>query len=421
MTAAPEPHRSPLRRGRELAAAARPVVGAVQPVLGTVSPLGWTVLALGVAGWIVGWLLGWAEIVVVALACLSTVVLCALLTIGRTRLSVRLELTPRRVVAGSPAAGRLVVSNSSRARLLPLLLELPIGVSRAQFPLRRLRMGEVQEELFSLATTRRGVVPVGPATTVRGDPFGLLRRSVPWSEVIELMVHPRTVALESLGAGVLRDLEGQTTNEVSTSDLAFHTLREYEPGDDRRYVHWRSSARASALSGEDRLLVRQFLDTRRSHLCTIVDGRSAPYLDEVDFETAISVAASAVRRAYEDDVDTTVLAAQSVFNAADAGAALAMDAFSRAELGQGTALSTMARHAAQIAPGTTVAMLVTGARTEFGELRRAALHFAPEVNVVAVRVDPTEPAGITAFGSLVVLSLPQLSGLRALLLASVAA
>lgn len=395
--------------------AASVVVPRATPVLKTVSPLGWAVLGLGVAGWIVGWWLGWAELIVVALACLFTVIICVLLTLGRTRLTVRLELNPRRVVAGSPAAGRVVVSNSSRTRLLPVVLELPIGVSRTQFPLRRLRMGEVQEELFSLATTRRGVVPVGPATTVRGDPFGLLRRTLPWSPVIELMVHPMTVALDSLGAGVLRDLEGQTTNEVSTSDLAFHTLREYAPGDDRRYIHWRSSARASALSGESTLLVRQFLDTRRSHLCTVVDGRKDAYLDEIDFETAISVAASVVRRAYEEDVDTTVLAAQSVFRNADSGAALAMDAFSRAELGQSSSLSTMARHAVQLAPDTTVAVIATGARTDFAQLQRAALYFPPEVKVVAVRVDPTEPAGLTEFPNLLVLSLPQLSGLRALL------
>lgn len=378
-----------------------------------VSPLGWTVLALGVLGCVLGGVLGWAEVVIIGLTCVLALACCVLLTVGRTRLSVRLELDPRRVVAGSPAAGHMIVSNASRARLLPVLLELPIGVSRAHFPLRRLRAGEIQDELFSLATTRRGVVPVGPATTVRGDPFGLLRRAVAWSEVIELMVHPITVAIESLGAGVLRDLEGQTTNEVSTSDLAFHTLREYAPGDDRRYIHWRSSARASALGGEVKLLVRQFLDTRRSRLCAIVDGRSEPYLDEVDFETAVSVAASVVRRAYDDDVNATVLAGRSVCHDGDRG--LAMDAFSRAELGSGTPLSTSARQAIQIAPDTTVALLVTGARTEFAELQRAAMYFAPEVNVVAVRVDPTEPAGVAGSANLVVLTLPQLSGLRTLL------
>ena len=30
------------------------------------------------------------------------------------------------------------------------------------------------------------------------------------------------------------------------SDLAFHALREYVPGDELRHVHWRSSAKASS-------------------------------------------------------------------------------------------------------------------------------------------------------------------------------
>jgi uncharacterized protein (DUF58 family) len=393
--------------------AATTVWRAVRRATAPVTGLGWGVLGLAALCWLVGGLFGWVELLIVAAACLLVLILCALLTIGRTRLTVSIEVSPRRVVAGNPSAGRLRASNASRTRLLPLLLEVPIGVARAQFNLRRLRMGEFQEELFSLATTRRGVVPVGPATTVRGDPFGLLRRTLPWSEVIELIVHPITVGLEPLGAGVLRDLEGQTTNETSTSDLAFHTLREYAPGDDRRYIHWRSSARASALGGESKLLVRQFLDTRRSHLCVVVDGRAETYLDEIDFETAISVAASVVRRAAADEIDTTVLAAQCIVGAGSLP--LSMDAFSRAELGGNTLLSTRVARAAQLAPDTTIALLITGAGTEFAELRRAANHFSPEVNVVAVRIDPTAPAGLTGLHQITVLSLPQLSGLRAVL------
>ncbi len=408
-------HTATLARGfaRRTVDLAGPAWTRVRPVVDAVSLLGWGVLLCGIGAWLAGWLLGWSEALVIGAACLLVLVLCALLTLGRTRMAVRVELSPRRVVAGNPAAGRLRATNQSRARLLPVMLELPIGVSRAQFPLRRLHMGEVQEEIFSLATTRRGVVPVGPATTVRGDPFGLIRRTVPWSEVLELIVHPMTVAIEQLGAGVLRDLEGQTTNDVSTSDLAFHTLREYAPGDDRRYIHWRSSARASALGGGSKLLVRQFLDTRRSHLTTVVDGRADSYLDEVDFETAISAAASVVRRAFTDDVDTSVLAAQHTLFAGNLP--LALDTFARAELGTGPPLTALARQAAQLVPDTTVAVLVTGARPEFAELQHAAMYFPPEVNVVALRVDPTTPAGITGLQRLVVLNLPQLSGLRTLL------
>ena len=65
------------------------------------------------------------------------------------------------------------------------------------------------------------------------------------------------------------------------SDLAFHALRDYQPGDDRRYIHWRSSAKAG------RFLVRQFLDTRRSHVAVVVDSEAANYTDPDEFELAI--------------------------------------------------------------------------------------------------------------------------------------
>ena len=88
------------------------------------------------------------------------------------------------------------------------------------------------------------MIAVGPATTRRGDPLSIFSRDVTWTGVREVLVRPPMVPLETLGAGLLRDLEGVTTDAVSPSDLAFHALREYVPGDDLRHVHWRSSAKA---------------------------------------------------------------------------------------------------------------------------------------------------------------------------------
>ena len=189
-----------------------------------------------------------------------------LLAVGRTQVAIRTQVDPVRVTVGEPASGRIEVTNESRRPLLPLLVELPVGISAARFTLPPLAPGGAHEELFVVPTNRRGVIPVGPATTVQGDPLGLVRRTLRWTDVTELFVHPRTISLESVGAGLLRDLEGETTQDLSMSDLAFHALREYQPGDDRRYIHWRSSAKAG------RLLVRQFLDTRRSHLSIVVDA-----------------------------------------------------------------------------------------------------------------------------------------------------
>ena len=261
---------------------------------------------------------------------------CALLAVGRTRVRIDTEVDPLRVTVGEPATGRISVTNESRRGMLPLLVELPVGITAARFTLPPLGSGKAHEELFVVPTERRGVIPVGPASTIQGDPLGIVRRTLRWTDVTELFVHPRTISLESLGAGLLRDLEGETTQEMSMSDLAFHALREYQPGDDRRYIHWRSSAKAG------RLLVRQFLDTRRSHLTVVVDADPDRFAGgEEDAETAISVAASVAKRAHMDEQDFTIVCRGS--SASRTSASLAMDALARVELGPPTSTPWPAR------------------------------------------------------------------------------
>ena len=82
---------------------------------------------------------------------------------------------------------------------------------------------------------------------------------------------PRVTDLSVFAGGLTNDLDGATSQQLSMSDLAFHALREYVPGDDLRHVHWRSSAKA----GE--LLVRQYHETRRGHVTVLLDGARASY------------------------------------------------------------------------------------------------------------------------------------------------
>ncbi len=84
-------------------------------------------------------------------------------------------------------------------------------------------------------------------------------------------VAPRVTDLSVFAGGLTHDLDGATSQQLSMSDLAFHALREYVPGDDLRHVHWRSSAKA----GE--LLVRQYHETHRGHVTVLVDGARASY------------------------------------------------------------------------------------------------------------------------------------------------
>ena len=387
---------------------AQPVLGPVGAVLGCVSTLGWLVAAAALGSWFVGWTLGWQEFMYAAAGLLVLLALSSLLTIGRMSLEVRTRLQPQRVTAGDGAAVEVWVRNTGRAPLLPLPLDMPTGQTVTRFNLPALVSGSEFEDLVVMPTQRRGVFVVGPATTLRGDPFGLMRRQVTWTDAVELFVHPRTVFLDSLGTGLLKDLEGRSTNDVSMSDLAFHTLREYAPGDDRRHIHWLSSARRSGASGSAQFMVRQFLDTRRSHLGVVVDCDQAAWLDEDEFETAVSVGASVAARSLLDGMDVSEASGQFVLTRPRRHAAL--DLFSRVRLGP-EALESVVARLARAAPTISAAVIVTGPLTSFQVLRRAISAFSPDVNVVGVRVEHGATAGLQRSSGLSILTIGSLGDL----------
>jgi len=332
--------------------------------------------------------------------------------VGRTNVRVEVVLQPERVIAGGAVAAGVRVRNIAAHGLLPTMLELPVGSMVHRYPVPRLGPDETHEESFTIRTERRGVIPVGPASTRRGDPLAMLSRDVEWTDVVEILVRPPMVPMDSLGAGLLRDLEGVSTDAVSQSDLAFHALREYVPGDDLRHVHWRSSAKAMAVSDDTKLLVRQYLDTRRSHVTVVVDDTPGVWADVQDFETAMSVAASILVRATLDEFDTSFVCGTSASSGVTGH--LALDSVCRAEFGT-TGLVSSAHRAAVVSPDTSLLFLVGGAASDFENFQRAVAAFPPEVRRYALIVDPTASSRVTETGGLVVVQVADKADLGALL------
>jgi len=391
-----------------LSARLAPVTRVLRPAWRMMTPAGRAALAVAVAAWILGVRLGWQELFLVAACCAIVLLVAVGFVIGRPSLDVVIELDPQRVSVGTPAAGRLVATNKSRARMRPLAVEVPVGLGRALFPVPSLAPGASHDELFVVPTGRRAVIPVGPPAAVRTDPLGLLRRDAVEQVTVELFVHPKIIALDSLSPGLQRDLEGQATRDLSTSDLAFHTLRDYATGDNWRHVHWRSSAKAG------KLLVRQFQDTRRSQLTVVVDGATASYRTEEEFELAMSVAGSICVRAVKDQQDVCVVAANHAVTAASQPRIL--DTLARGGLSDhGHDLSALAGRAYRLARDTTVLMLLTGSVIPFRALQAAATYFGPDVRVIALRCEPDAPPGLTKSGDLTVLALRDLTDLPTLL------
>lgn len=388
------------------------MLGRVERGLGVVQPLGWVVLVLAAAGHVLAATLQWREAAVLALACTALLLLAVPFLLGRTAVSVDLRLQPDRVAAGESVAAGVLVTNTADSRLLPTTLEVPVGSALHSYRVGGLGAGQTHEESFTIRTERRGVIEVGPARTRRGDPLGLFSRDVVWTPVREVLVRPHLLPMEPLGAGLLRDLEGVTTDAVSQSDLAFHALREYVPGDDLRHIHWRSSAKVMASTGESSLLVRQYLDTRRSHATIVVDDRLAVWSDPEDFETAMAVAASIAVRAVLDEFDVSFVCGDHA--SSGAGGQVALDAVCRAGHGE-VGIVDAARRAAAVAADTSLVFLVGGRDSEFADLMRGAAAFAPEVSRYAIVVDPEGSSRVTETGGLPVMHLADRADLAGLL------
>ncbi len=368
---------------------------------------GWGVLVLAVVAGGAGLALGWAELVALSLTALVALLGAGLFALGRNTYRVTLEVPVDRVVVGESAAARLEVANSGTRTVLPARLEVPVGRDVAGFPLPRLAAGAAHDELLGIPTGRRGVVVVGPVRSVRGDPFGLVGRTLEWSEPRPVFVHPRTVRLDASATGFLRDLEGQPTSVISTSDISFHALREYVPGDDRRYVHWKSTARTGTI------MVRQFEDTRRNHLAIALDDLAAGYTDEADFELAVSVCGSLGVQALRMEQDLTLTTAATLPTGTTTRL---LDSLAQVELRrEGRDFAAVTEGLSRSSRSVSTVALVTGSATPTEVVRRAAERFAPDVRVLAVRVGGDACAAHRTVGRLRLLALGSLEDLPRLL------
>lgn len=383
-----------------------------------VTPLGWTMAGLAPISLLSGYLLGWVELVVLGFAGLVLLIVAAAYLIGRVSHRITLTVPHSRVVVGEPAAGRVIASNPTRRRLLGVRVEVPIGEGLAELAMPSLAGGTSESHDFAIPTHRRGVISVGPVRTVRADPVGLVRREVSWSDRAELFIHPRTIGLPSTSTGLIRDLEGNPTRDLTSSDIAFHALREYTPGDERRHIHWRSTAKTGTY------MVRQFEQTRRSHLVIGLSLASADYASDDEFELAVSVTGSLGVRAIRDSRDVSVVVSERTpeFAKRRVLAVRALSTLSRARLLDELAvidrgesflpLADLARVAADTVSGVSVAFLVVGSLPTPAALRAASTRFPPGVEVIIVVCDPEAVPGLRRVAGLSIFTIGYLEDLQ---------
>ncbi|QCR19669.1 DUF58 domain-containing protein [Agrococcus sp. SGAir0287] len=368
---------------------------------------GWTLVGVAIVGGPVGVALGWVELVVAASGALLLVLAALPWVLGQRDVDVQLALSAERVPVGQPAHATLVVRRPGRF-FAPRAIDVLVGDVVYRLDLPRLDTGEDSTQRIVLDTRRRGRVVVGPATVLRTDPFGILERTHVLTAASELVVHPRVARIPSVAAGLVRDLEGETSAELTADDVAFHSLRDYHPGDEPRHVHWRSTARTG------QLLVRQFEPSKRSDTLVCVSTSAEDYGAD-DFELALEVVATIASAAIAQRRSVRVVESPSSGRLDPA----TVDARTRDRLLDAlTDLATDRRlgivdvvRSIALAPQASVAWIVVGGTAAPRRLREATGLLPPDVAPIVLRADALAPPSVGRLGRVPVLTVGLLEDL----------
>lgn len=392
----------------------------------TVTPAGVLILLAATVGLGVGIAFGWVELMVASAVAWALLVMSVPFLFGANAYHVDLGIADARVVAGAEVVGDITVINQGRNATLPGRIDIPVGDGLIELGVPLLRPSHSVAQSLTIPAPRRGIIVVGPATTVRTDPIGLLRREHSWDDRHELFVHPRTVVVPSTSAGLVRDLEGNPTRQLVDADMSFHAIREYVPGDSRRQIHWKSTAKTG------RLMVRQFEESRRSRLAVVLSLAADEYASDDEFELAVSAAASLGVQAIRDGRDLDVVTGaevpevvrgrmRAIHNLAASSPRVLLDEFSAVETLEHTMpIEEVCRLTGEASAGLSIVFVVCGSRVGLQRLRQAALALPMDAAVVGVICDERAQPRLQPIGALSVMTIGLIDDLAGLMLRSAA-
>jgi uncharacterized protein (DUF58 family) len=237
----------------------------------------------------------------------------------RTGVSVTLDCHPSRVFIGEEAEVRLTITNERRLPLPIVRIDVPVpeglatavGGSPTAYRGHRRRLSVAGrrrvEVALPLRARQRGEFWLDAASVTLCDPFDLAAVRLDADVVAPLLVMPRASAETTTRVTPALPFGRPAPGMHLFEDREhFAGVRDYEPGDPVRLVHWRASAHAGALQ------TKQFEPARSAEVVLAIDlSVGEPFWREVDGEAAeltIGLAASIARRALHAGWRTGVLA-----------------------------------------------------------------------------------------------------------------
>lgn len=349
---------------------------AIVAVARVVTPLGWATIALTLVTASIGLVAKWQEMRAIALFLAVLLALSSLWLFSRPAWNVERTLLEHRITVGDRVLVHVKITNAAARPAPPTMMRMSVGTRTVSLLVPTLGPGASHEEGFVLPTHRRSIVTLGPVCSVVGDPLGLLRIEKSWTDSLDVYIQPRTIRLNALLKGFIKDIEGHITRDLSSSDVSFHAIRDYSVGDDRRNIHWRSTAHSGSL------MVRQFEETRRASLVVILSCLPWDYTTAEDFETAVSVACSLALKAMSEGtsvrvvVDDDVLPSSSALRLLNSSCSL--------EMHDGEAIDALVPRSLAAFPSSSVVVIVTGQDVSDERIARACSSIPPNIATLTI-------------------------------------
>ncbi|MFC7131971.1 MULTISPECIES: DUF58 domain-containing protein [Salinibaculum] len=171
-----------------------------------------------------------------------------------------------RLQSGYPGDERTLTIDVAGGALVTLDLHLPEGLATADVDTVVSPPATVER---TLTLARRGIYRLDPPRVRQRDPLGFVERRVDVDATTEFVVYPRVYEMD---AGALSAL---FADELAAERQQFDRLREYEPGDPLKNVHWKSSAK------RDDLLVMEFAAAEQHETVHVAAEAAEGYTDEM--------------------------------------------------------------------------------------------------------------------------------------------
>lgn len=292
-------------------------------------------------------------------------------------LSVELEgVSPNRCTAVEVEDQFALVGSKrpeDRGRAVAMFPQIAGGTGKRSLPVSAPTRAE-----YRVRFGRRGVYEFGTLKAASRYPFRLVSCSVKFARPQRLTVLPRLGQLTSRWMALRRGADPglhRARQRRGLTEGDFYGLRDWRPGDSRRWIHWRTSARRG------NLMVRQFEQPRSEDLVLLLDlWKPAEPSDAADdnVELAISFAATIaadVCRRGGSQLSVATLGKSVQAMSGGASRALGQDVLQHlavVEAGEAADVGELWRQAATDAPATAQLLLISTRPASESERRQLA-------------------------------------------------